>query len=333
MTVRAAPDGPHGLTVYGCEPDEAELFAALGAPAGIVPCTTSRPLSTSVAAQVVGNRCASVAHTAEVSRAELETLRQTGVDHLISRSIGLDHIDLGAAAELGIVVDNVVYPPDSVADFTVMSILRLVRGELGAGRRGGDLCEMTVGVVGTGRIGRAVMSRLRAFGCRVLASNGRVTTSAGRVGLDHLLRQSDVVTLHLPLDIDTHHVLGRAQLDAMRPGAYLVNTGRGGLVDTEALVDALRSRRLGGAALDVVEGEARRRPHATADAVGGTDWAHRVLLGLPNVIVTPHVAYRTTRTLRETVERTLATHLDFERRRIDAQDASRHLVRGLLGGA
>ena len=110
---------------------------------------------------------------------------------------------------------------------------------------------MTVGVVGTGRIGAAVMDRLRGFGCRVLAYDRCRTTSAEYVPLDVLLRESDVVTLHAPLTADTHHLLDRRRIEQMRHGAFIINTGRGSLLDTEALLAALESGRLGGAALDV----------------------------------------------------------------------------------
>jgi D-specific alpha-keto acid dehydrogenase len=136
--------------------------------------------------------------------------------------------------------------------------------------------------------------------------------SATRVSLDALVRDSDVISLHLPLEASTHHIIGRAKIATMRPGAVLVNTGRGGLVDTGALVDALADGRLGGAALDVVEGE---------EGIFYFDWTDRPienellrrLQDLPNVIISPHTAYYTDRVLRATVEATLRNCLRFER--------------------
>jgi D-specific alpha-keto acid dehydrogenase len=123
--------------------------------------------------------------------------------------------------------------------------------------RGKDLRDMTVGVIGVGHIGKAVIRRLQGFGCRVLAcNNGRLTAATAEfVSLPELLSRSDIVTLHVPLNAETRHLIGRPQIDTMKPGAFIVNTGRGALVDTAALVDALESGRLGGAALDVLEGE------------------------------------------------------------------------------
>jgi D-specific alpha-keto acid dehydrogenase len=316
------------LTVYGCEQDEAELFHALAPRVGVVAVTTPDPVSAASAERALGGRSVSVGHTSALSRDGLRALRAAGVEHVTTRSIGVDHVDLDAAAELGIAVQNVPYSPDGVADFTVMLILMVVRGSsasgghsVGAGStpdrtRGRDLRDMTVGVVGTGRIGTAVIRRLQGFGCRLLACTERrsATTAARHVALDRLLRESDVVTLHTPLTPRNHHLLGAAELASMPRGALLVNTGRGALVDTVALVEALERGQLGGAGLDVVEGEDDVVDPGRRERSAGSPVLHR-LEQLPNVVVTPHIAYRTERTLRETVETTLAQCLDFERSR------------------
>src|SRR5262249_45569978 len=121
--------------------------------------------------------------------------------------------------------------------------------------RGKELRDLTVGVIGTGRIGAAVMDRLRGFGCRTLAFDVQPSNPAQYVQLYELLRRRDIVTLHTPPTADTHHLLNRHRIEQMRRGAYVINTARGSLLDTGALVAALESGRLGGAALDVLEGE------------------------------------------------------------------------------
>jgi D-specific alpha-keto acid dehydrogenase len=338
--------GALGITVYGCEPDEADRFHARAPRFGIVPTTTSAAVAHSTIGLAAGNRCISIGHKSALTGDLLRGLREAGVEHVSTRSIGFDHIDLGAAAAAGIAVRNVVYDPDGVADFTLMLILMLIRDTISildaVGRRdfrlgrvrGGDLRDLTVGVVGAGHIGRAVVRRLEGFGGRVLAYSKRrdPTVAADFVDLDVLLRESDVVTLHVPLNAETHHLVGRAQLASMKTGALLVNTGRGALVDTAALVTALERGELGGAALDVVENEEgifyRDR---TASPVDDPNLGR--LLRLPNVIVTPHTAYYTARALHDTVERTLAGCLEFERRRAHGATEGPDLVRGPLGGA
>lgn len=321
-----------GLTVYGCEPDETDLFHELAPRFGVAPITTTgAAVSEHNVGSALGSRCISVGHRSEVRAGLLLALRDVGVEHLSTRSIGLDHIDLVAAGNAGITVENVVYAPDGVADFTVMLMLMALHNAdaiVSSARRrdfrlpsarGRDLRDTTVGVVGVGNIGRAVISRLHGFGCRVLAydigGDAAPAVAAECVSLGELLRASDIVTLHLPLNAGTHHVIGRAQIAAMRPGAVLVNTGRGALVDTGALVVALESGVLGGAALDVLEGE---------EGLFSFDCANRPvdnpslvkLLELPNAIVTPHTAYYTTRTLHDTVAGTLRRCVEFERSRI-----------------
>ena len=169
---------------------------------------------------------------------------------------------------------------------------------------------MTIGVVGTGRIGAAVIERLHGFGGRVLAYDRRPATSAPYVTLNALLRESDVVTLHTPLTEETHHLLDQRRIDLMRPGAVVVNTGRGSLLDTEALVRSLEAGRLGGAALDVLEGEEGifYFDHSRSPV---RDPLLLRLQQLPNVLVTPHTAYFTDHALSDVIENTLVSCVQF----------------------
>jgi D-specific alpha-keto acid dehydrogenase len=317
-----------GITVYGCEQDEADLFNELSPRFGIVPTITSAAVSEATVISAPRNRCISVGHKSELTGPMLRALEAAGVEYISTRSIGFDHIDLDAAASLGITVENVVYAPDGVADFTLMLILMAIRNvkhavssaeqhdfRLGS-VRGQDLRDLIVGVLGVGHIGSAVITRLRGFGCRVLAysNDQKAAVAVDFVSLDALLLESDIVTLHMPLNPDTHHFIGREQLETMKHGAFLVNTGRGALVDTDALLVALESGKLGGAALDVLEGEEGifyfDRTMSPVD--------HPFLLRLqqlPNAIVTPHTAYYTGRALHDTIENTLMNCLSFERSR------------------
>ncbi len=318
-----------GLTVYGCEPDEAEMFERLAPRLGVLPTITGTAVSEAGAVSVRANRCISVNHKSAVSEATLRALRETGVEYITTRSIGVDHIDLGAAARLGIAIGNAAYAPDGVADYALMLMLMALRNaktivtsalryDFRLGNvRGRELRDLTVGVVGTGRIGQAVIGRLQGFGCRVLAYNSspRAPVAADYVSLKALLGESDIVTLHLPHSADTHHFIGRQELAAMKPGALLVNTGRGPLVDTAALVAALESGKLGGAALDVIEGEEGLFYFDCTNRQIGNPLLVQ-LQQMPNVIITPHTAYHTGRVLHDIVEKTILNCLSFERSRV-----------------
>lgn len=238
----------------------------------------------------------------------LDRYRELGIGGIATRSIGYDHIDVAHARGLGIRVAHAAYPPEGVADYAIMLMLmalrkvKLIQRHVTAqdfgleGKIGRSLASCTVGVVGTGQIGACVVRRLQGFGCRVLAydpvERAELAGLATYVGLDELLRSSDVVTLHAPGLPENHHMIGAAQLGLMREGAVLVNAARGSLVDTGALLDALESGHLGGAALDTIEHEAGLYYlDRSRDVLPNRDRA--ALMALPNVIVTPHMAFYT----------------------------------------
>jgi D-specific alpha-keto acid dehydrogenase len=244
-----------GITIYGCEQDEAGLFREMAPRFGVVPTIVEAAPSEANIAQASGNRCISVGHKSAITCSTLFALSRAGIRYISTRSIGYNHLDVKYAEEVGIAVGNVDYSPASVADYTLMLMLMAVRNAKSVIRRvdahdyrlndvrGKELRDLTVGVVGAGRIGTAVMHRLQGFGCRVLAHDSRPGTFHGYVRLDELLQRSDIVTLHTPLKADTHHLLDRRRMEQMKPGAFIVNTGRGSLVDTGALISALESGR------------------------------------------------------------------------------------------
>jgi D-specific alpha-keto acid dehydrogenase len=246
-----------GITIYGCGQDEAALFREMSASLGVVPTITEAAVSEGNVGLALGNRCISIGHKTHVTNATLLALSEAGVAYISTRSVGYNHLDVDYAESMGISVETVAYSPDSVADYTLMLMLMAVRHAKSVIRRadvhdyrlndvrGRELRDLTIGVIGTGRIGGAVMDRLHGFGCRTLAYDTRPTTSADYVTLGALLEQSDIVTLHTPLTAQTHHLLGRDRIEQMKHGAVIVNTGRGALLDTEALVRALESGRLG----------------------------------------------------------------------------------------
>ncbi|MDR2376045.1 MAG: D-lactate dehydrogenase VanH-A [Treponema sp.] len=312
-----------GITIYGCGQDEAVLFRKMAPRFGIVPAITDAAVSEANIELASGNRCISVDHKTRIPNSVLFALRRAGVMYISTRSIGYDHINIKCAKSAGISVENVMYSPDSVADYTVMLILMqmrnvksiISRADIHDFRlndvRGRELRDMTVGVIGMGRIGTAVMDRLRGFGCRVLAYDQCPKPFAGYVHLDELLQQSDIVTLHIPLNAGTYHFINRQRIGQMKHGVCIINTGRGSLLDTEALIPALESGKIGAAALDVLEGEEgvfyfdyRKKPIE-----------NKLLLQLqelPNVLITPHTAYHTEHALNDIVENTIVNCLKFE---------------------
>jgi D-specific alpha-keto acid dehydrogenase len=314
-----------GVTIYGCGQDEAVLFREMAPRFGVVPTVTDAGVSAANLEIASGNRCISVGHKHRITSSILIALRQAGVRYISTRSVGYNHIDVECAESVGISVENVAYSPDSVADYTLMLMLMAVRHAKStvsraqahnyrlSDVRGRELRDMTVGVIGTGRIGAAVVDRLRGFGCRVVANDRFPKTSAEYVPLDELLQQSDIVTLHTPLNANTHHLLNRQRIEQMRHGAFIVNTGRGSLLDTGALLAGLERGHIGGAALDVVEGE---------EGVFYSDHRRQTiesqlllrLQRLPNVLITPHTAHYTDHALRDIVEKTLINCLRVEGR-------------------
>lgn len=316
------------ITVYGCTPDEKVLFESLAPALGVSVSTAPEAVTADNAELAHGNPCVSVSHKNPISNETLLALKRAGVRYVSTRSVGFNHIDVDFAASIGMTVGNVAYSPDSVADYTLMLMLMSLRGAKSTIRRtdthdyrpgtvrGRELRDLTVGVVGTGRIGAAVIDRLRGFGCEVLAHDIRprpATAGVEHVDLDTLVERSDVITLHAPLSKESHHLLDRRRIARMRPGAYVINTGRGALVETPALVSALEEGRLGGAALDVVEGE---EGIFYADLRGReipNSWLAR-LQEMPNVLVSPHIAYLTDHALQDTVENSIMNCREFESR-------------------
>jgi D-specific alpha-keto acid dehydrogenase len=320
----SSSSGPtSGITIYGCGKDEAVLFRALAPRFGVVPIITDAPVSEENVELASGNRCISVGHKTEVTNSTLLALSRGGVKYISTRSVGCNHIDVRFAESVGVTVGTVAYSPDSVADYTLMLMLMAVRHAKSMIRRteahdyrlgdvrGKELRDLTIGVIGTGRIGTAVIDRLKGFGCQVLAHDDRPKAVAAYAPLDELLRLSDIVTLHTPLNADTHHLLNRERIARLKEGAFVINTGRGPLVDTEALIPALESGRLGGAALDVLEGE---EGIFYADCRDKPIYSEPLLRlqQLPNVLISPHTAYYTDHALRDTVENSLINCSNFD---------------------
>jgi D-lactate dehydrogenase len=264
-----------------------------------------------------------------LDRPVLEVLAANGTRLAALRSAGFNHVDLGAARELGITVARVpAYSPHSVAEHAVALILTLNRKTHRAYARvregnfslsglvGFDLYGRTVGVVGTGKIGVAFLRIMAGFGCRLLATDPFPSEDPERLGaryvpLETLLPESDIVSLHCPLTPDTHHLLDDRRIGMMKPGAMLINTGRGALVETRAVIAGLKSGHIGHLGLDVYEEEEALFFEDRSQAVIQDDVFMR-LLTFPNVVVTAHQGFFTHEALANIADTTLANVTSFE---------------------
>ena len=258
--------------------------------------------------------------TNPVDEEMLGLFSKMGVKYLATRSIGYEHIDVEAAHRLGIRVCHASYSPNSVANYTIMLMLMACRNigyileksrlqdySLG-GKIGKELSLCTVGVIGTGKIGETVVEHLSGFGCKMLAydlyEKESVKRHAEYVTLERLYRESDIITLHVPGMAENCHMLDEKAFGEMKDGVILVNAARGMLVDTDALIAALESGKVGFAALDTVEEEnGLYYLNRERDVIANR---HRAVLGaFQNVILSPHMAFYTEQAVSDMVGKTV----------------------------
>jgi len=253
-----------------------------------------------------------------VNAAVIEKLHAYGVRLIALRSAGYNNVDLQAAFGKVHVVHVPAYSPYAVAEHAMALLLTSVRRIHKAyirtrdfnfslnGLTGFDFHGKTVGVIGTGKIGRIFVNICRGFGMRVIAYDAYPAADSGieYVSLDELFRQSDIISLHCPLTEETRHMIGRDAIERMKKGVVIVNTSRGALVDAEALLEGIKSRKVGAACLDVYEEEADiffedRSGHILNDELLAR------LISMPNVIVTSHQAFLTEEALSNIAETTV----------------------------
>jgi D-lactate dehydrogenase len=287
-------------------------------------------LTASTAALAEGCEAVCVFVNDNVDAAALAILARQGTRLVATRSTGYNQIDVAAAEALGIAVVRVTdYSPHSVAEFAVGLLLAVNRKIARASTRtrdgnfdleglmGFDLHGKTVGVIGTGKIG-AIFARIMAgFGCTVLGhdpcENPAFVQAGGRyLPVQELLAHSDVVSLHCPLLDSTRHIINAGTLARAKRGSILVNTSRGGLVDTNAAIEALKTGQLGGLAIDVYEQEANLFFQDLSTTIICDDVIQR-LVSFPNVIVTGHQAFFTVEAIGQIMQTTIESIGAFER--------------------
>jgi D-lactate dehydrogenase len=266
----------------------------------------------------------------DLGEAVLEELARVGVRHIALRSAGFNHVDLRAAERLDIPVTRVPgYSPYAVAEHCVALLMALVRKTHRAynrvregnfslvGLTGFDIHGKTVGVIGTGQIGTVFARIMTGFGCRVLAFDPYPSDECRALGvqyveLDELLAESHIVSLHLPVTPQTRHFIDAQAIAAMRDGVTLINTSRGSLIDTVAVIEALKSGKIGLLGLDVYEEEAELFFEDRSDRVLGDDVFSR-LLTFPNVLITGHQAFFTAEALENIATTTIGNVTAAER--------------------
>ncbi len=323
LTMKVALFDTHGY--------ERESFAAANERVGHEITFLDPRLTSETAPLAAGHDVACSFVNDRVNEAALTALQKGGVRLIALRSAGYNHVDLAAASRLGLKVVRVPeYSPYAVAEHAVALVLALNRKIHRASARvrewnfsleglvGFDLHGKTVGLIGTGRIGRAAASIFRGFGCRVLAYDVKpdaaiVTDAAVQYAdLQTLYEEADILSLHVPLTPATHHMIDEKALSTMKRGVMLINTGRGALIDSRALIAALKTGHIGAAGLDVYEEEEGIFFRDLSDKVLQDDVLAR-LLTFPNVLVTSHQAFLTREALSNIATTTLANITAFER--------------------
>jgi D-lactate dehydrogenase len=273
----------------------------------------------------------------DLSAPVIQSLHALGVRLLVLRSAGFNHVDLAACRRLGIAVARVpAYSPYAVAEHAVCLLLTLNRHVHRAWQRvrelnfsldgltGFDVHGRTVGVIGTGRIGTVFARIMTGFGARVLAYDPQPAAEIQAMpavqltDLEQLIEQSDIISLHCPLTEQSRHMINADRLSRMKPGVVLLNTSRGGLIDTKALIQALKSGRIGAAGLDVYE-EEEGIFFSDLSGSGLQDDVLARLLTFPNVLITSHQAFLTREALQNIAERTLQSLLEFRSGAIAAE--------------
>lgn len=268
----------------------------------------------------------------QVDAPTLKILASGGTRLIVLRCAGFNNVDLTAAAELGITVVRVpAYSPYGVAEHAVGLILSLNRKIHRAYNRvregnfslegllGFNLYGRTVGIVGTGKIGLILASIMKGFGCNILAydvyRNPEIEALGGSyVELAEIFAKSDIISLHCPLTPETHHLIGSDAIAQMKPGMMIINTSRGALINTQAVIEGLKSGQIGYLGVDVYEQESELFFEDLSDEIIQDD-VFQHLTTFPNVLITGHQAFFTADALRNIADTTLANMTDFEQAR------------------
>jgi len=257
-----------------------------------------------------------------VSKEMLEKWNTMGIKMISTRTVGYDHFDVESAKEIGIHLGNSAYPPDAVAEYAIMLMLMTCRNVKLMLQKGSindytlghlpttNMREKKIGIIGTGKIGAGVVKKVKNLCKEVLmydiVENDEVTSYGTYCDLDTIFKTCDIISLHIPAFDETKHIVNAERLAMMKSTAVIVNTARGDLIDTKALIKALQEKTIAGAGLDVVEGETGIVFHDFShDILSHEEMA--ILQNMPNVIFTPHAAYYTSTSMEYMIMNSLKT--------------------------
>lgn len=264
--------------------------------------------------------------TTVIDKPMLDKLYNFGVKCIATRTIGYDHIDYEYAKQLGMGVIHITYSASSVADYTVMMMLmgcRKIKHVLERatvqdytlkGKIGKELHDCTVGIIGTGKIGKAVIRNLSGFGCRILAydikESAEIKKYAEYVSLEKIYSSCDIISLHVPATPDNFHMIDTKAIKKMKTGVMLINCARGSLIDTEALISGIEKGKIGFAGLDVIENEQGLYYYnRMGEPLHNPQLA--ILRSYSNVVVTPHTAFYTDEAVANMVENSITCSKDY----------------------
>nr|AAR85484.1 D-lactate dehydrogenase [Lactobacillus sp. MD-1] len=308
------------LIVYNVRDDEIPFVEKWGRDHQIEVTTTTTTLNTETAAEAAGFDGVSCLQTIPYSKELFAALQRLGIHYLALRNVGTDNIDIQAAKANNVKITNVpAYSPESIAEFAVMMALYLSRKvgymqqqlqeqhefHFSPAFMGRLISEQTVGVIGTGRIGRHAIQLFRGLGANVIAYDKypqKITGGAFKY-VDHLediIKQSDIISLHMPATADNFHLFNHEVFEEMKPNAILINTARGTIVDTNDLIFALESGEIAAAGIDTLEDESiDLQDSRSTKKITDADLIK--LSMMPNVILTPHSAFHTTESVKNMV--------------------------------
>ncbi len=296
------------IAAFEVRDDEQQYFAIAKAAWDIELACYTEGLTMQNIASVAGCTGVTILGQYQYRQEILDALKAHGVTCLATRTIGYNHIDINYAKSIGLHVCNTQYGPNGVADYTVMMILLCLRHYKSSlwrtnvndfslmGLQGRELKDLTVGIIGTGRIGCCVLKNLSSFGCKLLACDPHENPAAKQlahyVDLETIYRSCDIISLHMPLTDATYHMINKETIAKMKPNVVLINCARGSLMKIEDLIDGIENKRIGALGLDCIEHEEGIiHQDFKVDIISNREMAY--LRQFPNVIHTQHMAFYT----------------------------------------